>query len=137
MRKGKVMQLRFNSRRQLIDALADRRPWAMKHDAEKAKKHRAAEDEVLKQFRERCRALGRLNLVRLKDEVEQMSYREMTCSLPNCPLSAVTMLDEALATLKVTKQEAFTLNGDHKDAIAYAHWLLTATDEPRKATVCA
>jgi hypothetical protein len=137
MRKGNVMQLRFNQRKQLVDALEARRSFAEKHDAAKARKHRSDEDEVLKKFRERCRSLGRLNLVRLKDEVEQMEYREMQCSLPNCPMSAVTMLDEALAVLKITKQESFTLNGDYKDVIAHAHWLLTATDEPRKATVCA
>lgn len=131
------MQLRFNTRKQLIDALEARRSWAEKHDDAQARAHRRDEDEKLKEFRGQLRELGRMNLVQLKDAVENRGRGEFYCNLPSCPASAVTLLDDALAALAVTRQERFTLSGAFNDPIYRAHWLLTCSDEPRKATVCA
>lgn len=131
------MQLRFNNRKQLIDALEARRSWAEKHDVATAKKHRTDEDKALTKFRAQCRDLGKLNLVALKDAVENKGRGEFYVNLPTCPMSAMTMLDEVMAVLAITKQETFILNGDYKDSLRHAHWLLTHNDAPRKATVCA
>lgn len=131
------MQLRFNTRAQLVEALKARRGWAEAHDAAQAAEHRAAENEVIKKFRDECRVFGKLNLIQLKSAMESLDRHSLNTSLPSCPMSAVTMLADALAALAITKQEKFTLNGDYKDVIYRAHWLLTASDEPRKATVCA
>lgn len=134
---GNTMQLRFTKREQLVEALKARRQWAERHDADAARKHRQDEDAVLKTFREECRDLAKMNLANLKTFVEKHGYRDLWPSLPSCPMAAVTMLDEVMAALAITRQETFILNGDYRDPIRNAHWLLTHSDEPKKATVCA
>lgn len=142
------MILRFNTKQQLIDALEARRKWAEQHDDRVARTHRKDEDAALTAFRAKCRELGKMNLVRLKDEFEAsnrggrklsklLDYGTVGVELPSCPESAVAVLDAALAALAVTRQERFTLQGERTDPIRRAHWLLTHDDTPRKRTVCA
>lgn len=139
--------LRFNQKRQLVDALEARRKWAETHDKREAKKHRADEDAVLRDIKKRCAEVARLSLPAIKDTLESedsgrkplrgLLRGDRAYDLPTCPRSAVTLLNEALAQLTITKQESFVLRGDSADPVAKAHWLLMHNDEPRPATVCA
>lgn len=132
--------LQFNTKAQLVQALEERRPWAIAYDEYQAREHRAKEDEALKKFRDRCRRFGRLNLVTLKTTVENADSDELTVRLPECPMSALTQLDDALEALALTRQEKFTLDGTYRDRIYRAYWLLTTASEDRpkrSRTVCA
>ena len=128
--------IRFNKRAQLVEALEARREWAEEHDRRMAAKHRAEEDEALKAFREKVKRLGRMNLRDLKAEIESERYYELRPRLPDCPASAVALLDAALERLAITRQETFVLTGSG-DPVYRAYWLLTHDDDPKPQTVCA
>lgn len=133
--------LRFNTKQQLVEALQARRPWAVRHDEITAAEHHVAEQKVLTEFKAQCESLGKMTPQALKSYItgKRTAYRWaklIEVELPSCPASAVTRLEQTLEYLEATRQEKFVLSGDHGDSIPYAHWLLTASNVKRKATVC-
>lgn len=131
--------LRFSTKAKLVEALEARRSWAEQHDVKAAASHEQAEQETLDAIRYQAAKVANLTSPQLKRLITSRSteYRKLIEPvLPSCPMSAVTMIEEALDYLAATGQERFVFKGGRSDPVQHVYWLLTHTDVKRKATVC-
>lgn len=126
--------IKFTKRQDFIDALEARRPWAEAIDKANLAAHRKAEQAALKKFRDDCRRLAKLSYAELKARSRQYIRNSATFDPPSCPDSVVGKLDQALAALRWTRQERFTV--DDTGQWRAAHWLLTY-DETAPRDLCA
>lgn len=121
------MELRFNSQQQLIDALESRRGFWQDIDATTLKEHQAREREQLVEFRDKCRAFGKMNLKDLKARAQETSrnYPRLEVAMRGeyCPRSMVSSLDSAINVIRVSGQKSYRISrsGSWSDV----HHLLT------------
>lgn len=131
--------LRFSTKAKLVEALEARRSWAEQHDTLTAAKHQSDEQEMLDAIRLQAAKVADMTSPQLKRTIMSRSkeYRKLIEPvLPSCPMSAVTMIEEALDYLTATGQERFVFKGGRSDPVQHVYWLLTHTDVKRKATAC-
>jgi hypothetical protein len=116
---------------ELIAALEARRGWAERYDKANERAHKAEENRVLAEFRARLEEALHWTYAELKEhhwEIEVPYMRR-----PECPASAVALLDQVLTGLALDRRKTLTVS-DSND-MSRVHWLLTF-DETAKVEVC-
>lgn len=101
------MNLTFNTKEQLIEALEAKRRACEVEDFHNVREHKAAEKKALAEFRASLREAMKWDYA----EVKENEFRVGDYSSgPTCPRSMVALLDRTLAFAKASQQKRYVIN---------------------------
>lgn len=123
------MNLTFNTKEQLIEALEAKRRACEAEDAENMRKHKEAERKALAAFKEMVRAAAKWDYAKAKKNSFRVGNYD---SGPKCPASMIARLDRVLAFVKVSQQKRYVIG---KNAHEEVFSILTI-DMPKTKGLC-
>jgi len=124
------VKLMFKSKEALLEALEARRSWAEKLDVKSTREHAKAELKCVNEFRKRLKDAVNWDYKQLKAhnfEVEiDYTFR------PECPISYVSELDNAIAQVKNDGRSKFRITSNNFPKVLF----VLTYNENAKQDVC-